>query len=44
MYFYDVKYNDLLGESMHLQANPIDINKVIDRFEARPSEKVTITA
>ena len=44
MDFYDVKYNDLLGEVMPLQANPREIKKMIGRFQARPSEKETITA
>ena len=26
MYFYDVKYNDLFGQVIHLQASPRDIN------------------
>ena len=26
MYFYDVQYNDLFGQVMHLQASPRDIN------------------
>ena len=44
MYFDDLKYNDLLGEVMHLQANPRDIKKMIDRFQAMPREKGAISA